>query len=61
MLAEREAEIRREGDRERMAFIIQHALEGVAEAAVARRPAYLEDDAFAEELAQLLFRFLRRE
>jgi len=61
VLAEREAEIRREGDRERMAFIIQHALEGVAEAAVARRPAYLEDDAFAEELAQLLFRFLRRE
>ena len=60
VLAEREAEIR-EGDRERMVFIIQHALEGVAEAAVARRPAYLEDEAFGEELAQLLFRFLRRE
>jgi AcrR family transcriptional regulator len=58
-LAERAPDLR-EGDREIMGFMIQHALEGIAEAAVRVRPEYLDDAAFAEELAQLLFRYVRR-
>ncbi len=51
----------RTGDRDLMAFVLVHAVEGIVEAAVLSRPDLIDSEAFLEELTQLVVRFLERD
>jgi AcrR family transcriptional regulator len=50
----------RAGDKDLMAFILVHAVEGVVEAAVLSRPELIDSEAFLDELTELMVRFLER-
>jgi AcrR family transcriptional regulator len=58
-MAERRAEIRSPRNLAMKAFIVVHAIEGIIHDAARERPEYLTDPAFAEELVELVDRFLR--
>jgi AcrR family transcriptional regulator len=54
----RKSEIRSARNLEIKAFVVVHAIEGIIHAAAMERPEYLKDPAFAEELVELIDRFL---
>jgi AcrR family transcriptional regulator len=55
---ERREEIRSPKNLDMKAFIVVHAVESVIHGAAGEHPAYLEDPAFAEQLIELVERFL---
>ncbi len=57
---ERNAGEVRDGDRALMAFVAQHAVEGVVEAVVARAPELLESERLQHELRHLVLAYLAR-
>jgi AcrR family transcriptional regulator len=57
-MRERSGEIRSPRNLEIKAFVVVHAIEGVIHDAARERPGYLADPAFAEELIELVDRFL---
>ena len=58
-IEERRAEIRSPKNFDIKAFVVVHAVEGVIHDAARERPELLKDPAFAEELVELVDRFLR--
>ena len=50
----------RGGDRELMAFVMEHAVRGVVEGALMYRPELFESEALADELAVLLARYTEK-
>ncbi|HJL14578.1 MAG TPA: TetR family transcriptional regulator [Sandaracinaceae bacterium LLY-WYZ-13_1] len=50
----------REGDPERMAFVVCRAIEAIAESALIRNPGWIDDGRLARECVDLALRYLRR-
>jgi AcrR family transcriptional regulator len=57
-MRDREGELRSPKDLEMRAFVVVHAVEAVIHDAANERPEYLTDPAFADELAEMVERFL---